>query len=158
MMRIVIFGLVFGLISFSFVWEQMDTWRLGPNVTKTWLPTPAHVQAARKIETPNSEPVMSLPVIKYSYQVNDTTYSGSNYTVPDPQPMKSSQVDEILSEFPVGQDVTAYYNPQDPSQACLAKRDSKGTKNSKLLLFMATAFVAMIYIVSTNLNRRMPRR
>lgn len=65
------------------------------------------------------------PVVSYQFQVGDRTYSGNRIFPRDAAAggnLGSIFARAPLEGFEVGQEAKAYYNPDDPDQACLIRR------------------------------------
>lgn len=58
------------------------------------------------------------PDITYEYTVDGRTYTSSN-VFPGPGDHSGGSAHRIVDEHPEGKQVTAYYNPEDPSEAFL---------------------------------------
>ncbi len=58
------------------------------------------------------------PNLTYSFSIGGKVYSGHYITFP-PRRGSRTSAETTLKRYPAGQIVTAYYNPNDPAQACL---------------------------------------
>ena len=103
------------------------------------------------------------PRIRYTYFVDDREWKGSQV---DPEVYRSTNVDEVMARYPVGKAVNVYYNPVDPSMACLEPGLKIGPLQLGLmcifLTFMFLAFFPMgvffAYCVVRRLSSRSLRR
>lgn len=63
----------------------------------------------------------SKPAITYEYTVDGRTYTSSN-VLPGPGESSAGDARTIVDNHPEGEQVTAYYNPKDPSESFLVKK------------------------------------
>lgn len=63
--------------------------------------------------------VTNLPLVEYEYHVGGKQYRGKRITIGE----KTSgyEIEEILDRYPVGTEVTVYYDPADPQKAVLER-------------------------------------
>lgn len=61
--------------------------------------------------------------VDYEYTVDGETYDSSN-VYPGPGQVSKSRIDaeDVVENYPEGETVTAYYNPEDPSESFLIKQ------------------------------------
>jgi hypothetical protein len=86
-------------------------------------PVTATVLSTRVQEHSDSDGSTYEPVVVYRYRVNDREYTASRVT-----PLKSSRsgrwAHRIIARYAVGTTYTAYYDPDEPSEAFLLRRRS----------------------------------
>jgi hypothetical protein len=120
--------IVGGLASFFFLAIGIFAFWSARNAEAKYLPVQAKILSKRRasdvvIDEDGPLPV-SGPVIEYEYEVDgkmfrcDVVMSGGAEKRSNPH-----WAEKILRQHDVGQTVTAYYNPDDPSQAFLVKGD-----------------------------------
>lgn len=63
----------------------------------------------------------SKPAITYEYTVGGRTYTSSN-VLPGPGESSAGDAHQIVDNHPEGKQVTAYYNPENPSESFLVKK------------------------------------
>ena len=57
--------------------------------------------------------------IRYRYTVNDQSYQGFDVTLSDGSSSRAGRARGIVNDYPVGQNVTVYYDPELPERAVL---------------------------------------
>ena len=79
------------------------------------------------------------PLVTYRYTVNGQTYTQRNLDVNgSSEYRKQSSAEAILEKYPVGQEVTVYYDPDNPRDALLEPGEDRG---SVLLFFVVGMFM-----------------
>lgn len=71
----------------------------------------------------NSTSGANYPVVMYSYQAMGQAYQG-NKVAPGPE-VGGMGANKVVARYPMGAQVTVYYNPANPSEALL-ERDTPG--------------------------------
>ncbi len=89
------------------------------------------------------------PAVSYSYDVDGTTYSSDLLGFIRVWTDDESGAHGIARRYPVGQTITVYYDPGDPSRAVL---DPGVSLNSMLSLLFGLAWIAIMtfamYVIS----------
>jgi hypothetical protein len=100
--------------------------------TFDWPKTTAHIIESRVLYPtgfdgkPNRKREYSGKLdFQYQYTVAGQRYTSNRYWVFGMLPMNAN-LEQIVSEHPVGAETTAYYNPVDASEACIAPGTSSG--------------------------------
>jgi hypothetical protein len=62
------------------------------------------------------------PWVEYTYDVNGKTYKSMTISVGGLIMDDQKQAENMVARYPKGADVPVYYNPSDPSKACLEKK------------------------------------
>lgn len=62
---------------------------------------------------------VNYPAVTYEFSVKGRHYTGERISLAEIIP--ESDIESILERYPVGAEVTAYYNPQNPSQTVLER-------------------------------------
>ena len=84
------------------------------------------------------------PWVEYTYDVDGKTYKSMNIS-PDGIVTNSQQLaDDLMARYPKGAEVTVYYNPSNPSKACLEKAP---VGQSSLWFALIVGNLAMPFIV-----------
>lgn len=68
----------------------------------------------------NNRGFVSYPVVQYSYQVGGQTYQGQKIA-PGPE-VGGSGASAVIARYPIGAQVTVYYDPQNPADAVLEQK------------------------------------
>jgi hypothetical protein len=89
------------------------------------------------------------PHVAYTYQVNGVSYE--SYTIKFGENTYSSErtAQEIIGQYPVGQEVTVFYDPTDPDSAILEPGVSGGSYIvlSVGLLFLAISLFVLLFFL-----------
>jgi hypothetical protein len=67
------------------------------------------------------------PEITYTYAVNDTNHNNSTIKFGENSYSSRKKAEEILSNYPVGKNVTVYYDPEKPDRSVLEPGVSAGS-------------------------------
>lgn len=81
--------------------------------------THSEVRAQKRRNMDDHEQTRSVPVVKYEYTVNGKRFSGDRISMAEIIP--ESDIESTLDRYPVGKEVTVYYNPSNPRQAVLER-------------------------------------
>jgi hypothetical protein len=83
--------------------------------------------------------------IAYSYEVGGQTYTSGQITLRPPVPDAGGKTAaSLLSAYPLGAEVTVYYDPSDPATAVLERERPAEALRSGLILLGAAAVVLLI--------------
>ena len=115
-----------GLILFAVIYKYMEVMQ-----ARRWSSTPGRIvvsgSEARDVERndPNSTDteVRTFALIEYEYTVAGRKYRGTRVSIGEN--MGNFEVAETIARYPVGKEVTVYYNPNKREQAVL-ERDIPG--------------------------------
>ncbi len=121
-----VFGLILAAAGAFFTYELWQAYQRAA-VTYTWPETPCIITSSEVLEDrlSLSSPVAYLPVIHYSYIVDDASLVGEKIKrVPGQKFKEKAEAEELVKLYPAGQGAKCYVNPEDPHEAIL-KRDSK---------------------------------
>ena len=91
-----------------------------------------------------TRPLRYSPAVSYNYDVDGTTYSSDLLGFIRVWTDDESDAQGMVQRYPVGQTVTAYYDPGDPSRAVL---DPGVSLNSMLGLLFGPAWIATLTLV-----------
>ncbi len=97
-----------------------------------------------------------MPTVKYNYIVNGTSYTGTRITSSDEYQKTLTGAEDILRDYPVGKDVSVYYDSSNPRVSLL----ETGIKRNVyvLLLGAAACFFFSFSIVTSMLKKRNSKR
>jgi Protein of unknown function (DUF3592) len=127
--------------------------------TAHWLSVQGRVYASRVVQEesyspggdigdPGQRTTVYLPEVRFEYRVADREYAAKQVQVGDPVQLSwPDAAERIVRSYPVGRDVTVYYDPADPNRAVLERKVASG---SALLLGIAGIglLVAVIAVVN----------
>jgi hypothetical protein len=129
-----IFGVVFFLVGTILGAIAVNNYRDG-EATKSWTPTTARVISAEvqeKVDTVRESNggrrsrYTYTPVVWYEYDVDGRTYQGHQVKADNYSGSQAGAYNTV-NRYPVGEEVTAYFDPGDPSRAVLEQgADSTG--------------------------------
>lgn len=122
-----------------------------------WLPTPGKIISsrveARKVKVsgvgPESEKVTEVrnfPAITFEYKVGTKKFRGSRYSVKEN--LGNFEVEETLTQFPTGAEVTVFYNPADPSKAVIERTLPDGAFKFMVKLSAGLVIGAVVLVFS----------
>jgi preprotein translocase subunit SecG len=92
------------------------------NKTKSWEPVSATVIESRVVSEKDSDgDTMYSAEIRYQYVVDGNTYISDNWYFNEGEFQTSarSMMENRVNEYPEGSTITVYYNPENPSEACI---------------------------------------
>ena len=84
--------------------------------------------------------------VSYKYAVNGKTYTGTRITASDIYEKTRKAAEEALSKYPVGGEVSVYYDPDDPAISLLEtgiRENVYALMGASVLSFMFAAAVAV---------------
>ena len=68
---------------------------------------------------PSSAQTVHLPVIRYEYPVKSVVFSSNDIGFGATESSSSEQAAAVAARYPVGREVSVFYDPKDPTEACL---------------------------------------
>lgn len=112
-------GMVVGALILAVVVKMREvrgaqSWR-----TTTGRVTRSEVRAQKRRDMDDRERTRSVPSVGYEYTVNGKRFSGDRISLAEIIP--ESDIESTLDRYPVGKEVTVYYNPADPRQSVLER-------------------------------------
>ena len=122
----VVFGILFSLGGIAGIWYGVNT-VLRASSMKNWPTAEAIVtQSKVRVQRPSSGGSSStIAEVRYRYKVEGRTYTSDRVTSAQYGSSDSSRAYGQVRTYPVGKEVLAYYNPDDPSYAVLETRWDK---------------------------------
>lgn len=138
------FGVFFsGFLLFATGMKAWDVWK-----ARHWIPVPGKVvrtgitQQRRRGKNPSDKQIGNYPEVIYEYDVGGRTLRGNRVNV---TPLVADvEVEPVLNRYPVGSEVTVYYNPKDPQESVLERNWPRGLGLGVLGLIAAIAVVSYV--------------
>lgn len=116
-----------------------------------WLPAPGSITCS-EIENRTSmeadqnpgleSSIVEVAKIEYTYIVQDTSYTSHQINLERP---KQEQAADLIERYPIHKRITAYYNPETPSEAVL----EPGTSERNYLALFFGAVLILVGMVMT---------
>lgn len=108
-----------GLIAFAVIVKLREA-----QAAKNWQSTSgkiirSEIRTIRKRGLEERETVRSAPAIAYEYNVGGKRYKGERISLAENLP--ESEIEATLARYPLGAQVTVYYDPANPQQAVLER-------------------------------------
>ncbi len=79
------------------------------------------------------------PVVKYNYQVVGSTFTGDQIAFGGGSTGHYKSAQQTIANYPVGTQVTVYYNPEKPEEVVLERRAA----SSKTMLIIGVVFLVV---------------
>lgn len=133
------FGLFLGVQAFTMLREQFRAWR-GAQRSKTWPAIGGSIEES-KLTWQGVRSPRARPVVTYRYQVGGESYLGTRIEFSFARIYFTPEAQAVLERYPVGSEVTVYYDPADPAESTLEQRHSSvisGMMVALVLLFPTT--------------------
>ncbi len=88
--------------------------------TAGWAGTPGRILASRVEQFSRQKGDTTYrPLVLYEYRVNTAVLHGTRLGLADRQFRNQTEADAVAARYPVGREVTVYYNPFLPTEAVL---------------------------------------
>lgn len=130
---------IYGSTIFIEAW-QSASW---PTVTGT-------VVKSEVVETQNRNVHVFMPVIEYSYSIDDTQYSGNRISDWETTSKNRKDIEKILAPYAKDNEVNIYYSPSNPRNSLL----SPGVHLSSTYWLITGILLAIAGAVSLIIERR----
>ncbi|HSH05695.1 MAG TPA: DUF3592 domain-containing protein [Anaerolineae bacterium] len=121
-----VFTLVGGSLSY-FGWGFVQE----AQASATWPSTPGEITWSQVSVDSDSDGTTYGADIGFEYVVRDRLYTGDRVTVLEVSSSSLSRAQNIVNQYPVGEQVTVYYNPDNPEASVL----EAGTQPSSYFIF-----------------------
>ena len=133
------------------------------NAARTWPQTPGRVVASgtreKIVRVRSSTSVASYrnqifyaPQIVYNYEVDGRHYQHDRLRMGDSiLTSDHAEAQRNAARYPIGEDVTVYYNPANPADSTLDPRPAWGTRLNwiiALLLLVITIIIDLVFLSS----------
>jgi hypothetical protein len=125
--------------------------------SKDWLTTmgkiiSSELDAQMTTDDEGNETTTYLALITFSYKVGETIYESDRINFD--YGMRTSNIQKqqsVVKQYPVGREITVYYDPADPQQSVLEKRvDATFTTMLVSAVFIAIGLIVAIATLSVN--------
>lgn len=112
----------FGLVLLMLVFAIIATSRQKAAV-KEWRSTLGMITASalERRSRGTNRGYANYAAVRYSYQVGGQTYQGTCFDLGSAVSGKGAK--KVIARYPVGAEVMVFYNPQNPSEAVLERRN-----------------------------------
>jgi len=135
---LMLFGVVFGTIGGLGVRKQYIMMKTHLPIQATVLSTAVESRTTRDMDDRAGRMTSYFPVVEYRYEVGGVSYV-SKQVFPIDYGASSKWANKFINEYRVDQTVEAFYNPEDPSEAFLVKR-----QNLVMLIFLMLSPVFLV--------------
>ena len=126
---------------------------------QTWPETTGHISESETIgkwsQMGSSLRWIVEPKISYRYLLNGQEYVGHNIAAAEINTASKEAAEEKIEPFPVGQEVTVYYNPSKPEDSVLQKETSRGPYVAFGLVgvvFFAVGILGLFGVIHLNIR------
>lgn len=122
------FGVVFFLASLLAATTAIKDWR-HYRESENWVPVTAQIVSGNISARRGSKSTSYVLDIKYSYKVLGQSYENNQFSFGSEGTGYDTRkkAEGILAKYPIGNQVTIYYDPNNPQQAVLERKyDSTG--------------------------------
>jgi hypothetical protein len=140
------FFLLFGGVGVFLLYKAYKT-RKQADASQGWPATQgqvteAHVSRSSRTDSDGDTQYSYSPNVSYTYQVGGNTYHGDKITFGFQQSFSSeAKAQTALQRFPVGGNVTVYYNSANPDEAVLER--AAGGFGISLVIGIVFLFIAL---------------
>jgi hypothetical protein len=117
------------------------------NAAKDWPSAPGKILGSRISYSNSTNKMNPSPWVTYAYDVNGKTYEGSVILPGWISESGREYSEAIVARYPRCTEVTVYFNPRNPEQACLEKYSLYQTKDWAILIAgnLLMPFVVLLY-------------
>jgi hypothetical protein len=146
-----VLGGIFGTGSFTMLGLVIYAIHSRHRAQQTYLPVDAVVVSQRLIE--HSETYE--PRVEYEFVLDGVTHKSSNvWAGPnDSSSLWLKDAQQILDQFPVGQQVQAFYDPDDPEQAFLLHTPpASGVFGGYFILFFCVVVIIILFSIAWHID------
>lgn len=117
-----IVGLVMFCVGVKEVWES--------NASKAWPATQGKVLSSFVRSPRGGSKALYTPIVQYEFAVGGAKFASQRVSFGSYQSSRSSDAGTVVARYPVGAEVTVYFNANDPADSVL----EPGTEMTNLLL------------------------
>ncbi len=135
------FGGLAGVLAGRLLLEQVQGWRQA-RASRNWTPTAGRILSA-KLERAGARRNLLRPHVEYEYHVAERRCVGTRRVFGGRPLFEAQAAQAVLARYPAGQAVTVYYDPAQPAEATLERRQeglAGGLLIALVLLFSPAAF------------------
>ena len=87
-----------------------------------------------------------FPQITYQYSVNGSQYTNNRFSHRNFLINRKGMINGILAKYPIGSNVTVYFDPQNPSESFLQK--GYGSLANKIVLLVVGAVILIAVVLA----------
>lgn len=116
------------------------------NKASLYIPVDARVLESRVRKIVTSRRILYEPYIEYRYTVEGQTYNSTRLgygSKPIPEGYDGT-VKSYVAVYPAGKNITAYYNPENPSESVLTNQESSPILLNVFLITLLGFFFLLI--------------
>ncbi len=133
------FGFIFMVVNF-FLYREIVQTQKRENATQTWPTVSGEITASKINRRHDSEQgYVEYPHVSYTYEVNGKKHHSSNIMAGGE--LGGVKVESTLARYPLGSQVTVYYDPQNPKDAVLEPGNKTISKGLWLMLALMNIFI-----------------
>lgn len=151
-----VLGGIFGTGSFTMLALGIYGLRSKQRAQQTYIPVDAVVVSHRLIQRTTGDGGDTYePRVKYEFVLDGVTHRSSNvWAGPnDGYSLWQKDAQEILDQFPEGQQVQAFYDPTDPDQAFLLhKPPASGEMVGLFVLFSCVVVIIILFSIACHMD------
>jgi len=115
-------AILFYLVFNVFVIGIMIYMQNASKAALNWPSVPGKIKSSRIHYTSSYSKSSPSPWVEYAYEVDGKTYKSMTISPDGMLTNDQQQAENIVARYPKGTDVSVYYNPSNPSKACLEKK------------------------------------
>jgi hypothetical protein len=140
-------AILFYLIFNVFVIGIMIYMQNASKAALNWPSVQGNIKSSRIHYESSRSKMDPTPWVEYTYDVDGKTYTSMSISPDGMLTNNQQQAENIVARYPKGAGVTVYYNPSDPSKACLEKKSvALGTLRGALILGnLAMPFIVLLF-------------
>lgn len=137
--------IAFGVIGLGLIlYAQMAKWKVRRSAS--WLSVTAQITGSEVVKERRRRATVYVAHVEYNYEVEGTEYSNDTICVGgELNTSFRSRAEQRCAKYPLGVGVCAYYDPEDPSRACLERR-AEGTALSTLIGIGSLLLGLLVYL------------
>jgi len=133
------FGLIF-IVGNFFLYREIVRTQNRENATLIWPTVPGEITISKVNRRHDSEHgYVEYPHVSYTYEVNGKKHHSSNIMAGGE--LGGVKVESTLARYPLGANVTVYYDPQNPKDAVLEPGNKTISKGLWLMLALMNIFI-----------------
>jgi|GEM_PF-4420286 len=121
------FGCLFLVVASVLFWFGGARPILGWFASLRWVEVACKIDSAAVVVDRKTEAMAFLPEVRYRYQWNDQTYSGTRFAWDTASYGSRASIEKWIEPFPAGKDTICYVNPSDPEESVLIRTFPKPT-------------------------------
>ncbi|MBT3337168.1 MAG: DUF3592 domain-containing protein [Anaerolineae bacterium] len=139
---LVVFGIIGAVMIYKYFQEKKDA-----EESLGWSSTVGRITKSlmRRETSYESSNTLYYPEVEYTYEFLGTEYTGDRITFGGSTGNSNrNKSEETLAKYPVGENITVYYDPNNPEDAALERKIGLG---GKVFLIVGILFVFLAFCV-----------